>query len=1067
MPFSFPAVAKRFYLLPVPQRHCHLAEESRLSRVAAANVWNGVRSNLRISTHPSVLATAFLVIAYTFSEVPLQAAESTIDWASVKPSTEVSGMAAEKSAIRIGTDPKPTVPETSIPVEFQIQVISAATKKPVAGAKIDHFAPGDNWQHLPQRQTDEQGRFVFHEAWPKTLAGSGQQLVNLSLSITHPDFAPLGRLLVARSVEAALAMETNLTLSLQPGFPIGGKAVDSNGHPLAGVMVGIVGNALQQDAFSNPSGKWVDYPAINLAGASAPITDASGNWSYQHFPSNITAIQFVCTSPDGAEALYSTMPQRFGLNARSVDLTSLLAMNAKFEFTANSSVTIVGTVTDTNGNPVPGAEVWEGFGFNGQGATAHFRTDDNGRFKRMNRTKRQWIYTASAPGKASSSMIVDAFTNPPPANLVLSTAKPLKLTVLDDSGKPMAGATLSAPIYKNQGQVLPWIATTTESGIAYWTNRPLTKLSLAIASPGGLRYATINPEETEKTITVRTVPGATKAKIRATDAGSHEPLKIAKVVLQVQPWMPVRVLAEPQAPSAEVSITPADLQGNDSFTLQVFADGYTPHTLTELTLNDSELPLEVALQKAVPVHLKILNPDGSPAAGTHVWVKTRPSQQPLYISGADQVWGTESFDKVTVNESGEGELPPAENTAGVVTYNAKGIGTATVGSLATNPVIKLTAMSVVEGEYWEGTNSTPKPQNLSLNVTAKGPEMLYQYNLNVTPDNQGHFKFPSVPPGEYQLTHYRQHPGNIFFSHPQHIVVEAGTTNHVKYGGKGRGIVGVAITDPEDALVDWRTDDHKLEAITTAEGRPQANPQDYATAEAWQKVTAGRQNSYGGQAATYVLDFAEDGSFRVDDVPPGRYKLKISVTKPKKRQEDYWNTRPDDQLGSLEKEVTITDGAEPLDLGSISVPIRGTTGAQAAAPVVLAGVDLDGKPWSTESLHGKTLVVALWSTWSTHSTDFLKQWSALATEYGKRDDVVFIGADLGEENKTVKQAVTERGYAWNQVILSGKPTAQFLDRFEIGELPYCFLITPDGKIKPSNLTTQRLGSALKRLSTKK
>ena len=1064
MPFSFPAATNRVYLPLMPQSDSTDVSEARTTDAAADR--GVVRGFLPLIPRLTSLSIAFLSIIYALFTRPVVANEPEIDWASVKPSTELNETAPEKGSIRIGVDPKPPITNNSIPVEFQILVISADSKKPVAGAKIDHFAPGDNWQQLPRRQTDADGRFVFRESWPKPSGAAGQQQVSLSLSINHPDFAPHSLLLVAQDLDAAKGMETNLTIQLTTGFPIGGKVVDSSGHPVAGAKVSVIGNNFPQEAYAKPSGKWTDYPAIGLTAASALVTDASGSWSYQHFPSNISVIQFNCTNPDGGEVIYGTGPDRFGQAAKSVDLASLQDRTARFAFSADTAATILGTVTDEAGHPISGADVWEGFGFNGQGTISHFFADANGRFKRVNRHKRQWIYTASAPGKASASTIIDAFTNPPPARLVLAVAKPLKLTVLDEQGKPKAGVTLSVPVYKNQGQALSWTATTDDSGVVTWTNRPLTKFSLAVAHPGGLRYANVSPNDSEKTISLRTVSGPTKVKIKATDGSSHQPLKIAKIVFQVQPWMPVRILAEPQAPSAEVSISPADLQGNESFTLQVFADGYTPHTLTELTLNDPELPLEAVLQKATPVRLKILTPDGSPAANTPVWVKTRPSPQPLYIAGADQVWGTESFDKVTVNESGEGELPAAEATASVVTYNAKGIGTATVGNLATNPVIKLTAMAVVEGNYWEGTNSTPKPPNLSLNILPNGTELPYQYNLNVTPDDKGHFRFPSVPPGEYQLTHYRQHPGMIIFSHPQQIAVAAGTTNRVKYGGKGRTLTGVAVTDPDDALVDWRTDDHKLEAITTAKDRPQDNPQDYATAEAWQKVMAGRQNTYGGQTATYVLSFAEDGSFRVDDVPAGKYRLKISVTKPKKRQEDYWNPRPDDQLGTLEKEVTIPEDNGALDLGTFTVPIRGAAGAQASAPLVLNGTDLDGKPWNTESLHGKTVVIALWATWSTHSTDFLKQWAAVAAEYGKRDDIVFIGADLAEDNKVVKQAIAERGYPWNQVLLNGKSAANFLDRFEIGELPYCFLITPEGKIKSSNLTIQRLASALKRLPTK-
>jgi hypothetical protein len=69
---------------------------------------------------------------------------------------------------------------------------------------------------------------------------------------------------------------------------------------------------------------------------------------------------------------------------------------------------------------------------------------------------------------------------------------------------------------------------------------------------------------------------------------------------------------------------------------------------------------------------------------------------------------------------------------------------------------------------------------------------------------------------------------------------------------------------------------------------------------------------------TYVPLFSADGSFRIDDVPPGTYTLRIALTEPSRTYSPLSRGAP---IGTLETEVTLPENADraPFDLGILSI----------------------------------------------------------------------------------------------------------------------------------------------------
>jgi hypothetical protein len=105
------------------------------------------------------------------------------------------------------------------------------------------------------------------------------------------------------------------------------------------------------------------------------------------------------------------------------------------------------------------------------------------------------------------------------------------------------------------------------------------------------------------------------------------------------------------------------------------------------------------------------------------------------------------------------------------------------------------------------------------------------------------------------------------------------------------------------------------------------NREDYATFKAFREAhTASHQSPERLrqllEARNYELVFASEGRFRIDDVPPGTYELRIKVTKPLGRGQRWHFERSEDELGSLIKEVVVPPGEGTFDLATIKVPMK-------------------------------------------------------------------------------------------------------------------------------------------------
>jgi peroxiredoxin len=291
------------------------------------------------------------------------------------------------------------------------------------------------------------------------------------------------------------------------------------------------------------------------------------------------------------------------------------------------------------------------------------------------------------------------------------------------------------------------------------------------------------------------------------------------------------------------------------------------------------------------------------------------------------------------------------------------------------------------------------------------------------------------------------------------VTVKAGEVTQVQYGGDGRQVVGQV-----EGNVNWLNDVHSL--VLKQAPVPVPRVEDFATVAAFEKARdtysateSARQKLY---ARSYQLQFDTDGSFHIDDVPPGTYELRIRATEPLQNEGDRWNPafKPK-ELASLVREVVVPAGTDPLDLGMFRAVLAG--GVTAAATVTLHAHTLDGKPISLADFRGKQVVLAFWAPWSERSTAALADVQSLQRQFAQDKRIAFLNVSVDPDAEVARKVAQEHGYTWTQAQLEGKALAEATVVFGVDTLPAIFLVDPAGHAVARDLDPERLRRTVARV----
>ncbi len=963
---------------------------------------------------------------------------------------------------------------------MKVMVLDQETGQPLPDAEV--LAPNfasffGGSENAPRWTTAADGAAVIRlgEVPPNHL----REISWFAVSIRHAGYSPRSLSWSAENKDVRPDMPREITVRLERGITLGGAVRDEAGVALSGIRVRVFACGYSY-AFARSHERHQEYAEFgnDSAGGSLALTDAQGRWQVQDFPRGLenVAVQFLW--PDGAMQTFKHTAEELNpisnVQGESIDLAGLRAGDAAFVL--KSGLQLHGIVRDPEGRPLPGVLVKTGLGAVNMRRLLELHTDTAGRFELSHLTRGQVILTAYPKDFAVTSTIADVTTNTPEVRLQVAPLRPLRVRVLDGAGQAVAGAKLSLDGFRTRGQVLDFSGIADQEGRLTWSNAPVSSFALVASAPvSGLRQKIrLAPEQREATFRLR--QGMDKEVVvhgRVHDSKTGAAVELESVRYQTMDFEDFRFEAEIQDSTFRLTVPATRFRPGGmypTFQLQLEAKGYGTLITPWRDFDEGDWEPDFALHPASESGVTLSLPDGKPAAGARVWTFFDEGTGPLVCISPNQFYGVRGI-KVQADANGQFAIPTVPDDRPVVFTHRDGFLETSIAEAKRSHAVRLQPWGRVEGVLRvAGQPKADARVSLSTLLWSPSAGLVVLYSTATTAD--GRFLFTNVPAGEYKL--YRQvgpvKYGPITESYQMPITVKAGETLKVAYASEGRTVIGLAQADPPDAPVNWLNDDHVL--VLKQAPPPEVNLEDFATTEAFQKA---RIASYASparlqqarNARTYQIEFQSDGSFRANDVPPGKYELRIRVTKPEQNRQINPFPRTEDELGSLVREVVVPQGRGPFDLGTLTVPIKGEAGTPRTAPLELSAQTLDGQPVSLAQFKGKHVLVVFWAAWSERSLDALAELQKLQTRLAQDGRLAFLGVNVGDETAKARQVIDAGGYRWTQARLSDAERAQVTAAFDVNTLPAVLLLDPNGRLVGRDLEGERLQTAVQRALSKR
>ncbi len=328
------------------------------------------------------------------------------------------------------------------------------------------------------------------------------------------------------------------------------------------------------------------------------------------------------------------------------------------------------------------------------------------------------------------------------------------------------------------------------------------------------------------------------------------------------------------------------------------------------------------------LHGKLQSADGKPVPGARVHLATIGGMVRLYYmtnavptnAQVSRTWTTSAVDGTfTIG------LPaaPREGKAVVVVNDDAGYAVATADELAVNPNVTVQRWGRIEGVLRIGKSLA---SNQTVNIGIWGTSETYEWNIVshsffVRTDANGRFVFPRVAPGDVWLTRtVAVRPGDGRQSGHHHVRVMPGDDLVVQLGGVGRTLTGRIETASNTNLVFygsmWAKESHGMR--TPRNWRNLSAEEKRLYVRAWRDSP--ESEPFKQEVRNYEFPVQADGTFRVDDVLPGHYRMQVRADAPLlKGQSPRLAAKTEMQI-----EVPEATGAdEPLDVGVLSpAPVR-------------------------------------------------------------------------------------------------------------------------------------------------
>lgn len=682
-----------------------------------------------------------------------------------------------------------------------------------------------------------------------------------------------------------------LNFQLQPGTTMGGVIVDESSQPVQGAKV-----VFRLSKRRSPDGHYylttLDFETE---------TDAQGKWTCDRCPAGK---DFRYSSIKVTHENYATRTDR--KSRRNLEQMR----NLSYRTVVQRGYRIHGVVTDATGTPLANAYGVVGFG---RGVSMlGVTTDDNGRYEIEGMTSGLQPVTFLHKGYAPTMTEVDINGADIKVDFQLQTGKSTTIKVSDTSGNPIAGATVLPFKWRtnmSMRHLFPKVHSgkTNAAGIFQWKNAPEEKVIYNVSADGfttsdgqvSFDKNVFSPQVEEYSVVLHRQLNVVG---KVVDKVSKQPIEKFKVIrgksrgreFSWHTWPRI------QGYDGEFRWTQTDDKPLNAFRIE--AEGYRSFTTREVALSEGSANLAIEIERAESRRIAMLAPDGGQVESAKVFVCRPGSNSGPYVQEGAVVLNEYRQQQLRV-DNGSFTLPPQDTNFMLLIFADQGYGRVTGKELSGTKQIQLQAWARVEGTAKIGSKPAA---NKRITLDLKYEPSSYHFDYSATTDEDGRFVFERVPPEFKDVAISRSIRiytdevagggigGRVGI---QSISLEAGKTTTVNLGGFGRPVVG---------------------KIVCPKGTPKPKGDWNArTPELYRKT---KTNKYGKEY--YHFAIGRDGTFRIDDLPAGKYHLDVTI------HDGYANhatpRRLGRRIGSIRKVFKIDQmengrSDTPLDLGNLKL----------------------------------------------------------------------------------------------------------------------------------------------------
>lgn len=757
----------------------------------------------------------------------------------------------------------------SRPETLRFQVLRRDTNKPVADAKIQISMFGKQFNARPMLTTDADGYATF--SYP-----DGTSAIQIWATVNSPGLVPYfvswGRAVPPK------ALPTEKVIRMDAGKKIGGTVTNLAGQPVSGARVSI-----HVPATDSPHE--IHYSLLDMT------TGDDGSWSLDGAPMNLAGISVGVRHP---QYIQTWVPVQDRTDGR---------------YELDPGLTMTGRVVDSDGKPVANAQITVG-------------RDRWGRVDVPSITNAEGIYAVYALKPESTVVTVEARTFGPqtqsvvvsrtmkPIDFQLAAGKVTRIRVVNSDGEPIAGVRVVADTWKTL-RPLWWNGNTDAQGDVSWDGAPDEPVKFHLLATGYAteRDAVLAPHDEPHTVVM------------------YKPLRIDGTVTNTKnqkvPEFRVMLGRKFNNQSEIYWMTHESSLGGggklevnyeercEELFVKVEAKGYRPWISKGYAFAGSPHKLFAKLEPVEVIYATVVAADGSPAQGTRLLFSTQ-SKRLMFRGNFDSY---NEAAKEEADERGQFAIPTLDEPMLVAAVHDSGYAEITSQELAKSKQLQLQPWAKVELTMTREGRPLPNAVFEIYPQPGLAPNLqIGTYGMSGTTDADGRIVFPRVVPRAGTILRIMpQSFGNMTMHHTaqqRSIDLKPGEVTRVEFGNAGAVLKGrLSMKGVPPTEHDWKS--NPPIKITTNATNSAATPTSILNAIA--NSLKGKREPPVASRQQFLSLIDDDGSFVIDDVPPGTYTLSVSLTAISGEVNPY-QQKP---IGAIEKQIEVIKDQNIVDLGVI------------------------------------------------------------------------------------------------------------------------------------------------------